>query len=663
MKKIFSILFLFCSLLSYATKYYVKNGGNDEAAGTSDGTAWATLTKVNGSSFIPGDSVLFKRGNIWRESLVVSNSGTSASYIYFGAYGTGLKPKILGSIQAITWTDQGGNVWKSATSCSNPYPGTFNSDLLFFETTGSISWGTHQTDTASLTAEYHWTWLSNYLYVYSPADPDSRYTKIEAPQRRPCIDLNNKEYISINSIDMFYARWAGVSYNWSFDMVELHGLNVDSCNIGWMGSKDLGSGYGTEIAYSDMHFSYDTVHNCGRRSVSLDIYGSGFTARRAYFDKCVFYDGYHTTGIDLSVGSGAYTGSWDSVFIRRCLFYESPTAPIIPYSNQIFLQNYDYAGSGATVNHIFILCNIFKYPTSASVNIEGVTGVKVYNNTFYEINTTVTTGFHYALYLTTSSNNADIKNNIFYNTLAAHTSGAGTLLTTYNLDEATIDADHNLYYRISNAQDVINANGVTYEMNDKALITAAWGWEANGVFADPLFVSTTDYNLQAASPAIGAGIGVGINTDFNGNVMNNPPDLGAIAYNSTPPTPTDLPICSFSGESGWYSNIKSISVTVMGGWTDDGGGTITDAGIVISTSANPTTSDRKISFNDMIATSGYFNENITGLRGNTTYHMRIFATNESGTAYSADQTLTTSVYVPIVEKGPVVKQNGKFVKE
>jgi len=45
MRKLLTILFCFASIIINATDYYVKNGGNDGAAGTSDGTAWATIDK------------------------------------------------------------------------------------------------------------------------------------------------------------------------------------------------------------------------------------------------------------------------------------------------------------------------------------------------------------------------------------------------------------------------------------------------------------------------------------------------------------------------------------------------------------------------------------------------------------------------------------------
>jgi len=81
-----------------AATYYVDvTNGSDSNNGTSEDNTWKTISKVNSSSFNPGDSVLFKRGEEWWETLIVPSSGTSGNPITFGAYGTGDKPKIYSS--------------------------------------------------------------------------------------------------------------------------------------------------------------------------------------------------------------------------------------------------------------------------------------------------------------------------------------------------------------------------------------------------------------------------------------------------------------------------------------------------------------------------------------------------------------------------------------
>lgn len=70
------------------TVYYVSSSsGNDSNSGMSPNSPWKTLGKVNKKTFLPGDIILFKRGDRWNESLVPSTSGKKGSPILYGAYG------------------------------------------------------------------------------------------------------------------------------------------------------------------------------------------------------------------------------------------------------------------------------------------------------------------------------------------------------------------------------------------------------------------------------------------------------------------------------------------------------------------------------------------------------------------------------------------------
>ena len=79
------------------TTYFVSNNGNDNNDGLSPVTAWATISKVNSEIFLPGDFILFKRGDTWYEQLVISSSGDPSGYITFGAYDSGNKPILDGN--------------------------------------------------------------------------------------------------------------------------------------------------------------------------------------------------------------------------------------------------------------------------------------------------------------------------------------------------------------------------------------------------------------------------------------------------------------------------------------------------------------------------------------------------------------------------------------
>jgi hypothetical protein len=112
MKTLLTIL-LFLSLNAHATDYYVSNTGSDAAAGTSTGTAWQTISKVNTifSTLQPGDRILFKRGDTFTGTLIPTASGSSGNPITIGAYGTGDEPIITGAATVTAWTSLGSNLY------------------------------------------------------------------------------------------------------------------------------------------------------------------------------------------------------------------------------------------------------------------------------------------------------------------------------------------------------------------------------------------------------------------------------------------------------------------------------------------------------------------------------------------------------------------------
>jgi hypothetical protein len=108
------LVFQVLTLFGYSTVYYVSSSsGSDGNSGTSVGSAWRSLSKVNSFTPKPGDQILFKRGDEWTGTITVRGSGTSGSPIIYGAYGTGDKPKIYGSEKITGWTRHSGNIWKA----------------------------------------------------------------------------------------------------------------------------------------------------------------------------------------------------------------------------------------------------------------------------------------------------------------------------------------------------------------------------------------------------------------------------------------------------------------------------------------------------------------------------------------------------------------------
>jgi hypothetical protein len=104
---------------SSATYYVDPLNGSDTGAGLSPGTAWKSISKVNSATLRPGDHILFKRGGVWREQLIVPSSGSSGAAITFGAFGSGPAPQILGSQaenSAADWTNESNSIWYAHAS-------------------------------------------------------------------------------------------------------------------------------------------------------------------------------------------------------------------------------------------------------------------------------------------------------------------------------------------------------------------------------------------------------------------------------------------------------------------------------------------------------------------------------------------------------------------
>jgi hypothetical protein len=515
---------LLCHLVS-ATNYYVDSAaGSDSNTGTATDKPWKTIGKINSTSFAAGDSILFKKGSTWREALIVPSSGNTSKNLSFAYYGSGVNPRLLGS-KVSTWSLSSGNVWVSDLTFTNPYGGGFTSEIFFEEISGTVKNGSYKSSTSALNAEYSWTWVSNKIYVYSATDPDQRYKSVEIPQIGTIIEPNNKQYLHFRGINLFYSASEGFG-DGSYPNQKLTGLIVENAEIAFHGSIIAEIGYGITAVYSDMIIRNNKIHDCGRRSISLNPYASGFTVRNVLIKGNSLYNGNHTTGIDMSIGSGSFNVSLDSILICNNIIYDDPNTTMT--SELLFAQNYK---AGGTFTNLYIYDNIFKHPTISAVHLEGVNSAYIYNNTFYGHNK-LKSGNTYHVFVDAGSTNVKIKNNIFFTDLSYDTGASGlAIYESTSQDHNQIDADYNLFYRVTASLRIIVANGANYTMSNLATIRSGLGWETHSPTPqNPLFVSTNDFHLQSASPVKSAGTIIsGITCDFDGTTFGNPPSIGCFA--------------------------------------------------------------------------------------------------------------------------------------
>ncbi|WOK08227.1 MBG domain-containing protein [Imperialibacter roseus] len=88
--------------------------------------------------------------------------------------------------------------------------------------------------------------------------------------------------------------------------------------------------------------------------------------------------------------------------------------------------------------------------------------------------------------------------------------------------------------------------------------------------------------------------------------------------------------------------IGGTYASLGGNVTSDGGGTITDRGIVYSTSPSPAIGDGRGEQVAIGTGSGVFSQTVAGFSLSTTYYVRAYAINSAGTSYGSQITFTTT---------------------
>src|SRR5687768_18601793 len=69
--------------------YYVSPYGSDSRTGTSTGSAWKSINRVNQQTLRAGDQVLFEGGKSFSGALIVNSNegGTASTQVVVGTYG------------------------------------------------------------------------------------------------------------------------------------------------------------------------------------------------------------------------------------------------------------------------------------------------------------------------------------------------------------------------------------------------------------------------------------------------------------------------------------------------------------------------------------------------------------------------------------------------
>jgi hypothetical protein len=449
------------------------------------------------------------------------------------------------------------SVWRSSTSHSNPYAGGYSYAEVFFEThAGSTAWGDQKDYDASfsgLVAEYDWSWSGGFIYVFSPSNPGSRYAAVEVPQRDDCIRLpavdgvnvrreDYVQYVAFDGLELAYAMTHGLYPG--YNEVEAHGLEVTNCDIGFIGVRGGSAAYCIAAWHSDMLIQHNSIHDCGRRGVSVNTYTSftpGLTIRNVVIDSNRFSNGFHTTGPDISTLSGRGHTMTDFTISNNLIDDSARGTESINEgcstssctSNSLYV-----ASNGNNYSRFRIFRNTITGSTSRAVLLVGISDVALLHNSIY--------GSHpgarpYSLVVFNQVTGIDMRDNVIFGTLP-YSGGANDARCVMDQGVSSFSArNRNLYHQLDPAQPF---TGSEFGVGGWDTFLSEWDtWRAASGFEtssprpqSPLFVDPAagDLRLQAGSPAIDAGeVIAGVSEVFSGAA----PDLGAWERDASAGTP------------------------------------------------------------------------------------------------------------------------------
>ena len=304
----------FCAGASAAT-YYVDPAGSNANDGLSPQTPWRTLLKVGISTFLPGDSILFKRDGVWNEWLTPPSSGAAGNLIKFDSYGNGRPPEFTGryATTSAQWTNTSGNVWQITLTATQAI-----SQLTFVQF-GSI-WGNGQVSQAALAHNRDWYYdgVNQVLYVYSSGgNPVTGYRSITPIilSGQSLININNVSYIEVQHIKLDWYDGYGVQVQGTSDHIWLANILADSqvpnatVPLGFYVHPSGTAGdihlYNTDAHRNYIGYRFDgtptaiELKNC--RAYANRTYGLMDNTAAVTYSYCHFYANNLATGISTDV--------------------------------------------------------------------------------------------------------------------------------------------------------------------------------------------------------------------------------------------------------------------------------------------------------------------------------------------------------------------------
>lgn len=604
------------------TTYYVSTSGSDANSGTSSGSPWKTLAKVNATTFQPGDQILFQDADTWTGQLWPKGSGTSTAAITIGSYGSGAKPAIAGAgavpdavkiwdqqYWTITNLDVSNNAGASASNLgdfrgihiggddSQTLSGFTINAVNVHDVTGVDDWigGSTSNNKTGINFQMGWDRAKDTGgIVFNTTVPN-----IASPPSTATI-LNN---ITIENSSIENTSWGGivlkqytgdapgaVATGWGVPSSSTDSRYAPFTNVTIEGNyiTQQGTAYGSNgILIADVRDSVvqnNLINQVGTCGIELDYSDVATVQHNEVTGTTVKAGGGDSNGIDTDMGTTNMTVQYNYLHNNDVgfLVYQ------IHWGNSVWRYN--------------IITNSSKY--SMQLGSVSSATAQIYNNTFYNTSSSMA-------WLMTASNYT-FTDDIFYTTVASPTMASGTGVV-YN---------KNLYGGTSPTIPSGDAHAITGDPQFANPTAGGTGTQATG----PDLSAGLNWQTAATSPAANAGVTIANNggIDYNGATVPTVPDIGALQHS----TSTQNPV--------FKDTFDSLATGALATGTD--GWAVTSTGNAVNVVATPSSTDKSVELVRTANTGGTPGTNIThafssGLTGNFSVSadvMRDSSTSDTG---------------------------------
>jgi len=477
-------------------KYYVAKTGNNSNAGTS-AAPYLTITKGL-SVAVAGDTVFVKAGS-YPESVQFTASGTLGHPIVLKSFGTDVVTVdaqnsqsycIYSDNQSYFVTD-GINV-QNSTSSNFRFDGCSNITMKNASSTLAINSGSSGMHARIVPSSANWA-------------TNITLQNITATGGAYGVYCGNGKIDGLNILGGSYSHtaWDGLNITCevtSDPSIFIKNVLVDGVEL----SYNLRQGIDV-IATNGVTLRNINSHHNGATGIQLENQVSNGLIED-------FLCEYNSQNAAFTYETGVWIDASSNITIRRGIMRHNQTGfrvaagssnilayDLLIYSNQDGFSDgnsagVDFSESTASLYNSVIDNNSLASSNRGDVNFRG-------------------------------AGTYTFKNNIISNAKSAK--------EIFRTGTHTLISDNNLLYN-TRAINIYNLNGyVTW-----AAYKTACSQDSHSLNANPLFISSTNYNLQSTSPAINAGVAVGVSTDYAQNAFDTKPDIGAYEANSSNPTPT-----------------------------------------------------------------------------------------------------------------------------